>query len=280
MPLQAEKVFAGYGKAVVLRGVTLRLDRGDFVSILGANGSGKSTLLKILSRNLRPSSGVVRLDGRSIFATETRSVARRLAFVPQTPHAPGDFTVRDLVGYGRFPHLGWTGSLRAHDLEIVQWAAEATRVDHLQSRALDTLSGGERQKAFLAMALAQQPEILLLDEPTTFLDICHQFETLELIQMLNRQLGVVVVTVMHDVNQAARYAKRIFVLHGGRVLATGTPQEVVTEETLEKAFRIRGRVATDPDHGCPYFIPRESAVSPNLFSKRPSVNRLNLYPSI
>jgi iron complex transport system ATP-binding protein len=259
MLLQAENLVAGYGKAMVLQGVGLQLERGDFLSVLGANGSGKSTLLRVLSRNLKPASGTVRLEGKSIFSTDTRSLARRLAFIPQTPYAPGDFTVRELIEYGRYPHLGWTGSLGRRDRTVVQWASEATSVEDLQHRALYTLSGGERQRAFLAMALAQQPEVLLLDEPTTFLDICHQFEVLELIRKLNREFGVGIVTVMHDVNQAARYAQRISVLRGGRVLLSGSPAEVVTVRTLEEAFRIRGRVVTDAENRCPYFIPTGSS---------------------
>jgi iron complex transport system ATP-binding protein len=261
--MQADQLYAGYENNIVLHGLDLQVGRGELTAVLGANGSGKSTLLKVLSRNLKPFSGTVNLNGASILAVDGRSVARQLAFVPQTPRAPEDFTVRDLIGYGRFPHLGWTGSMRQRDWEVVEEAAAATRVLHLQHRALHTLSGGERQRAFLAMALAQQTRVMLLDEPTTFLDICHQFETLELIRRLNRDLGVTIVMVMHDINQAARYAKRIALLYGGRVMTAGSPEKVLTETNLEKAFRIKGRVCADPVHGCPLFVPGGSVDGPD-----------------
>lgn len=253
--LKAEALSIGYGNNLIIRDLELEIGRGDFITIIGVNGSGKSTLLKSLSRNMRPHKGVVYLDGKSIFKQDTRAVARKLAILPQTPKAPEDFTVRDLVSYGRQPYLGLTGRMKGKDFEIIDWAISATQIDYLQHRPVSTLSGGERQRAWLALALVQQPEILLLDEPTTFLDIGCQFEVLELVKSLNARLGITIVMVLHDINQAARYSKSIVVLKDGGVYKTGSPEEVVTEEVLQKVFNVRVRVFRDPDNECPYFIP-------------------------
>ncbi|NSW91378.1 MAG: ABC transporter ATP-binding protein [Firmicutes bacterium] len=253
--LKAETLFIGYGNNLIIEGLGLEIKKGDMVTIIGINGSGKSTLLKTLSRNLRPLKGVVYLDGKCIFKQDTRAVARKLAMLPQSPRIPEDFTVRDLVSYGRQPYLGLTGRFKPKDFEIIDWAISATHIDCLQHRLVSTLSGGERQRAWLALALAQQPEVLLLDEPTTFLDIGCQFEVLELIKSLNAQLGITIVMVLHDINQAARYSRSIIALKDGRVYKTGRPEEIVTEKVLEEVFNVKVKVFSDPDNHCPYFIP-------------------------
>lgn len=257
--LKADNLASGYGEKEVLRELGLRVEKGERMTIIGANGSGKSTLLKTLSRNLRPRKGVVYLDGISILEQDTRTVARRLAMLPQGPRAPEDFTVRDLVSCGRHPYLGWNGRLKSRDLKIVDWAMAAARVEDLQHRAVSTLSGGERQRAWLALALAQQPEVLLLDEPTTHLDIGCQIEVLELVKSLNEKLGITVIMVLHDLNLAARYSKTIAVLKGGRVFKTGTPEEIITESVLEGVFNLKVKVFTDHDNHCPYYIPLGAA---------------------
>ncbi|MBA1334341.1 MAG: hypothetical protein HPY66_2190 [Firmicutes bacterium] len=259
--LKADNLTLGYGDNFILRDLELTVERGDLVAIIGVNGSGKSTLLKALSRSMRPCRGVVYLDGRSIFRQDTRSVARKLAILPQAPKVPEDFTVRDLVSYGRQPHLAWNSRMKPKDFEMVDWAMAATRIDYLQHRLVSTLSGGERQKAWLALALAQQPQILLLDEPTTFLDIGCQFEVLELVKNLNRELGITVVMVLHDINQAARYSKTMVVLKDGSVYKSGTPREVITEEVIAEVFHVRVKVLEDPDNHCPYFIPLSGSVN-------------------
>lgn len=253
--LKAEALSIGYGDNLVIRDLELEIRRGDFITIIGVNGSGKSTLLKSLSRNIRPHAGTVYIDGKSIFKQDTRAVARMLAILPQAPKVPEDFTVRDLVSYGRQPYLGLTGRMKNRDYEIIDWAISATHIDDLQHRLVSTLSGGERQRAWLALALAQQPEILLLDEPTTFLDIGCQYEVLELVKSLNARLGITIVMVLHDINQAARYSKSIVALKDGGVYKTGAPEEIVTEEVLREVFHVRVRVFRDPDSGRPYFIP-------------------------
>ena len=240
---------------MIIKDLDLDIKKKDLVTIIGVNGCGKSTLLKSLSRSLKPSKGIVYLDGKSIFKQDTRAVARKLAILPQSPKVPGDFTVRDLVSYGRQPYLGLTSRIKPKDLEIINWSISVSRIEHLQHRFVSTLSGGERQRAWLALALAQQPEVLLLDEPTTFLDISCQFEVLELIKALNIELGITVVMVLHDINQAARYSKTIVALKNGKIFRTGTPDEILTDEILEEVFNIKVRVLRDKDNNCPYFIP-------------------------
>lgn len=253
--LKAESLSIGYAENLIIRDLDIEIQKGDFVTIIGENGSGKSTLLKSLSRSMRPQKGVVYLDGKSIFKQDTRAVARKLAILPQSPKVPEDFTVRDLVSYGRQPHLGMASRMKLQDLEIIDWAISVTRIDYLQHRLVSTLSGGERQRAWLALALAQQPEILLLDEPTTFLDIACQFEVLELVKNLNVRLGITIAMVLHDINQAARYSGKIVALKDGKIYKSGTPEEMITESLLQEVFRVKVRVFNDPETGCPYFIP-------------------------
>ena len=256
--LTTENVHLQYGKHRVIYGADIEVERGEIVTIIGANGSGKSTILKSLSRNLKPSYGTVYLDGREILSMNTKEVAKKLAVLPQIHSVPDDFSVRDLVSYGRFPHLSPAGRLHHHDFVAVDNAIEMTKMGHLQHRLVSTLSGGERQRAWIAMALAQEPEILLLDEPTTFLDISHQFELLEMIKRLNREMGLTIVMVLHDLNQASRYSKRLIVLKDGFVHSTGSPEEIITPELLADVFNIEVRIHRDPEYCCPYFIPLQN----------------------
>jgi iron complex transport system ATP-binding protein len=248
----------GYGKHRVIRNIDLDVKLGEIVTIIGANGSGKTTVLKALSRNLKPESGGVYIDGREILDIDTKALARQLAILPQIHSVPDDFTVRDLVSYGRFPHLGFAGRLGKEDLHAVDRAIELTHLEGLQYRNVTTLSGGERQRAWVAMALAQEPEVLLLDEPTTFLDISHQFELLELIKKLNREMSLTIVMVLHDLNQAARYSHRLLVLKDGRIYRQGTPEDIITGELLADVFNIHAKIMRDPEYCCPYFIPIRS----------------------
>jgi iron complex transport system ATP-binding protein len=253
--LKVENLSIGYGGTKVIDDMELFIKKGDLITIIGVNGSGKSTLLKSLSRSLKPLNGVIYLDGKSIFKQDIKSVARKLSVLPQAPRVPEDFTVRDLVSYGRQPYLGLTGRMKKEDFEVIDWSIAVTHIDYLQHRLLSTLSGGERQRTWLALALAQQPEVLLLDEPTTFLDISCQFEVLELIGALNAKLGITIVMVLHDINHAARYSKRILALKDGKVYRMGSPDEIVTGKVLKDVFNIRVRVFKDHDNNCPYFIP-------------------------
>jgi iron complex transport system ATP-binding protein len=256
--LRTEKIHLRYGKHKVIYGADIDVEKGEIVTIIGANGSGKSTILKSLSRNLKPARGTVYLDGREIHSMNTKEVAKKLAVLPQIHSVPDDFSVRDLVSYGRFPHLSAAGRLRHSDFVAVDRAIELTKMGPLQHRLVLTLSGGERQRAWIAMALAQEPEVLLLDEPTTFLDISHQFELLELIKRLNSEMELTFVMVLHDLNQAARYSERLIVLKDGVVYRTGTPEEIITPELLAEVFHINVRIHRDPEYCCPYFIPLQN----------------------
>lgn len=268
--LKADELQLAYGNlAPVIEDLTLKLAPGEVMALIGPNGSGKSTILKALAATLRPRSGAVYLDGKAIHGYTPKSLAKQLAFLPQSPSAPTDFTVRDLVGYGRNPHLKWNGRMSEKDRDIVTEAMERTRLIPLRNRTLAALSGGERQRTWLAMALAQQPKILLLDEPTTYLDICYQFEVLELVKELNQALGISTVMVLHDLNQAARYAHTISAVHRGRIFNTGTPEEIITPDLLAKIFRIRVDVMTDRIHQCPYLIPIESLQQKKTASAAP-----------
>ncbi|ETX28967.1 ABC transporter ATP-binding protein [Roseivivax isoporae] len=254
--LQALGLRAGYGATPILKDLTLALPPGGISAIVGANACGKSTLLRCLSRLLRPERGQVVLDGRSVRDMPTRDLARRLGLLPQAPIAPDGITVADLVSHGRHPHQGllsrWT---RADDAAVAD-ALAATRTAELAERAVDELSGGQRQRVWIAMALAQETDILLLDEPTTFLDIAHQVEVLDLLVDLNRGRGTTVVMVLHDLNLAARYADHLIALRDGQIRAAGTPAEVLTEEIVQQVFGLSCVVIEDPTSGRPMMLPR------------------------
>jgi iron complex transport system ATP-binding protein len=255
--LQAKNIHISYEKKEVVRNVSLEVRKGEIVSIIGPNGSGKSTILKALSRTLKPTKGEILLENKNINAMNTKSIAKKLAILPQTRHAPGDFTVDELVGYGRFPHMAFGNKLNMQDYEIIDWAVEKTDMKSLRHRYVRTLSGGERQRAWIAMALAQKPEILLLDEPTTFLDISYQLEALELIKELNEQLGLTIVMVLHDLNQAVRYSHRIYALKNGSIHCHGESKNLLSDEFLREVFRIQGDILLDEKNECNYLVPQK-----------------------
>ncbi|HJM89096.1 MAG TPA: ABC transporter ATP-binding protein [Dehalococcoidia bacterium] len=254
--LEASDLVVSYGAREVLRGLSLSFDEGEFAAIIGPNGSGKSTLLRTLARLIRPQQGRIAFDGRDIEDTTPRDLAQRLAFLPQAPEGPADLTIEDLVWRGRYPHRGLFASASAEDRAAVERALLQAGVDELRHRALATLSGGERQRAWIAMSLSREPDLLLLDEPTTFLDIGHQAELLGLLGTLNRERGLTVVMVLHDVTQAAQYARRVIALHDGRVMHDGTPAEVVTAERISSLFDATVDVLADPVTGVPVVVPR------------------------
>lgn len=253
MVLEAEQIDVGYGEALVVRQLALSIEPGSIIAIIGANGSGKSTILKALARLLKPESGTVLLDGKPLRDWSRASLARNLALLPQVHGLPEDLTVRDLVAYGRFPHRRSPGNNNSKDQAAVDKALRLTNMQAFLERQLTRLSGGERQRAWLALSLAQEPSILLLDEPTTFLDIRYQFEVLDLVQELNRNLGLTVVMVLHDLNHAARYAQRIIAIRSGRILADGSPEAVITGPVLREVFGIEGIVTQEC--GYPHLIP-------------------------
>jgi iron complex transport system ATP-binding protein len=237
----------------VVDGLNVRIESGTATALVGPNGSGKSTLLMALARVLTPRSGEVRLDGAPISARKTVDVAQRLAVLPQTSTVPAGLRVRELVEQGRYPQLGPLAMLTRRDDEVMQRAMSMAGVASMADRRLDSLSGGERQRAWIAMALAQDTEILLLDEPTTYLDIRHQIDLMNLVVDLVRAHGKTVVMVLHDVNQAARYCDRIVAMRDGAIVADGHPDDVVTNDLLQKVFDVRARISRDPVSGRPMF---------------------------
>lgn len=261
MGIKVEKLKAYYGDKEVIKGMDFKIYDKEIVSIIGPNGSGKSTLLKAMSRCLKSFSGNVFLDGENIKKLNTELVARNLAILPQIKNAPEDITVEELVSYGRYPHLGFGKKLGKKDKELVDWAIRKTGLDSFRKRIISTLSGGERQRAWVGMALAQKPKFLLLDEPTTFLDISFQLEVLELVKELNETLNISVVMVLHDLNQAARYSDRIFVINDGCLCLSGTPDEVITDRLLKDVFNVDADIYEDHVNKCPYFIPRKMVLS-------------------
>ncbi|RVQ00850.1 ABC transporter ATP-binding protein [Sinorhizobium meliloti] len=252
--LVASGLTAGYDNTEILHALDLTIPPGKITVIVGANACGKSTFLRTLSRLIAPSKGQVLLDGKSIHRTPSRELARTLGLLPQSPIAPEGITVADLVSRGRHPHQSLFSRSTRQDDEAVDRALEATKTFDLAERPIDELSGGQR-RVWIAMALAQQTEILLLDEPTTFLDINHQIEVLDLLTDLNSTRGTTVVMVLHDLNLAARYADHLVAIAGGRVHISGTPEEVLTEETVRHVFGLDSRVISDPTSGRPIMLP-------------------------
>ncbi len=253
--LRAEALDVGYGGPLVLEGLTALIPPGEITAIIGANASGKSTLLRALARLLRPEGGAVYLDGADIARQPTRSVATRLGLLPQSPRAPDGISVSDLVRRGRYPHQRLFDQWSRADERAVQRALELTGMIDLRDRPIDQLSGGQRQRAWLAMALAQDATTMLLDEPTTHLDIAHQMETLDLLAELNGSESRTVVMVLHDLNQACRYAANLIAMAGGSVVAAGPPSEIVTPDLIQRVFGLAAMVIEDPVAGTPLCLP-------------------------
>ena len=253
--LRAEALAVGYGGPPVIQDLTSAVPDGRVTAIVGANASGKSTLLRALARLLRPSAGVVYLDGEDITAQSTRSVAARLGLLPQSPRAPDGVLVGDLVRRGRYPHQRLFSQWSAADSRAVDRALEMTDLSELRDRPVDELSGGQRQRVWIAMVLAQDTPIMLLDEPTTYLDIAHQIEMLDLLAWLNRTEGRTVVMVLHDLNHACRYASHLIAMADGRIEAAGPPDEVVTAELIESVFGLQVIVIACPVTGAPLCVP-------------------------
>ncbi|MFL0365266.1 ABC transporter ATP-binding protein [Bacillus sp. PK3_68] len=236
-----------------LKDTDIHIEKGEIVSLIGPNGSGKSTLLRIISRLISPKSGEVILDGKNIRSMKSMEVAKKLAMLPQMQDHQLDLTVGELVEFGRYPYRGAYSKLKEEDKHIIQWALDVTQLGPLQNRMLQTLSGGERQRAWIAMAIAQRPDVLLLDEPTTFLDISHQLEVMELVKELNDQFNMTVVMVLHDINQAARYSDRLIVLKNGKIEYEGLPQCVLCKEMFRSIFEIDAHIYQE--NGKAFFTP-------------------------
>ncbi|WP_419818622.1 ABC transporter ATP-binding protein [Glaciibacter flavus] len=253
--LRAEGITLGYDGRTIVDDLHLDVPDAAITAIVGPNACGKSTLVRGLGRLLKPSAGRVMLDGRDLNQIAPREVARTIAVLPQQPVAPDGVTVADLVSRGRHPHQGWFRSRSSDDDRIVAEALAATATLDLADRRVEELSGGQRQRVWIAMVLAQRSDIVLLDEPTTFLDATHQLELLDLLTDLNRDRGATIVMVLHDLNLAARYADHLVVMSAGRIVTSGSPTEVLTASTISDAFDLDSVVAVDPVAGTPLIVP-------------------------
>ncbi|WP_327307454.1 ABC transporter ATP-binding protein [Streptomyces sp. NBC_01298] len=253
--LTAENVTLGYDQRVIAENLSVEIPDRSFTVIVGPNACGKSTLLRALSRMLKPTAGRVLLDGQAIGSMPAKKVAKTLGLLPQSSIAPDGITVSDLVARGRYPHQGLLRQWSGEDERIVEESMASTGVAELADRAVDELSGGQRQRVWIAMALAQQTPLLLLDEPTTYLDIQHQIEVLNLCAELHEEQGRTLVAVLHDLNHAARYATHLIAMRDGKVVAEGPPAEVVTAELVERVFGLRCQVIPDPETGTPLVVP-------------------------
>jgi len=252
--LHTERLSVGYGERMIVKGLNVEIPNGKITAIIGSNGCGKSTLLKAITRIIPHQSGTVILDGQNIIRENTKTLAKKMAILPQTPEGAGGLTVGELVSYGRFPYQSGFGRLNKRDFEIVDWALEVTGTKEFKSRSIDALSGGQRQRVWIAMALAQETDIIFLDEPTTYLDMAHQLEVLELLQKLNEEQGRTIVMVLHDLNQAARFADYIIALKDGSVVKAGNSKDVITKDVLKEVFNIDAELGKDPRTNKPMCI--------------------------
>ncbi|WP_191557766.1 ABC transporter ATP-binding protein [Metabacillus idriensis] len=244
--LLTESVNIGYGERLIVKDLSVSIPDKKITTIIGPNGCGKSTLLKAITRIISLQSGDVVLDGKSISKEQTKKLAKKMAILPQTPESAAGLTVGELVSYGRFPHQKGFGRLTKEDYEVIQWALEVTGTADFKFRPVDSLSGGQRQRVWIAMALAQETDIIFLDEPTTYLDMAHQLEVLELLQTLNAEQERTIVMVLHDLNQAARFADYIIALKDGEIVKAGSCEEVISHDVLKEVFHIDAVIGNDP----------------------------------
>ncbi len=254
--LAAHNLTLAYDQTEVVRDLAFSIPSGKVTALIGPNGCGKSTLLRGMARLMAPKSGTVLLDGKAIAQLPSKEVARHLGVLPQGPAAPDGMTVRELVSQGRYPHQSLLRQWSERDAQAVAWALQTTRLTDLADRPLDTLSGGQKQRAWIAMTLAQETPVLLLDEPTTYLDMAHQVEILSLLDELNEREGRTIVMVLHDINQACRYAHHLVAMKDGAVIAQGDPREIVDHGLVCDVFGIECSVVRDPVSGTPLCLPQ------------------------
>ncbi|AJY73830.1 ABC transporter ATP-binding protein [Paenibacillus beijingensis] len=257
--LEARGLGLSYGDTFIFKDLNLTIPEGKITVFIGSNGCGKSTLLRSMARLMKPQHGSVVLSGGDIASMSTKEVARKLAILPQGPTAPEGLTVLQLVKQGRYPYQSWLKQWSAEDEEAVSSALEATGLSDLAERAVDSLSGGQRQRAWIAMTLAQQTPVILLDEPTTYLDLTHQIEVLDLLYEMNDRERRTIVMVLHDLNLACRYADHIVAIRQGKIQAQGRPDEVVTTELIEAVFQLKCEIIADPLYGTPLCIPHDKS---------------------
>lgn len=249
--ISIQELSSGYDKQVVFSELSTSIEEGKITTIIGPNGCGKSTLLKTIGRILNKKSGSIYIQDQNMEQLHTREIAQRLAVLSQNPAAPSGLKVEELISYGRYPHRKNIGRLTSKDKEMIHWAMSITHTLSFRDRSIEQLSGGQRQKVWLAMALAQETKILLLDEPTTYLDMAHQLEVLHIVQQLNEQHGCTIVMVLHDINHAARFSHQIIAMRSGTIVAEGAPDEIMTSKVLADVYHIDARLMIDPETGCP-----------------------------
>ncbi len=253
--LEAKNLVSGYEKKIIVDGVDLTIPKNKVSVIIGANACGKSTLLKTLVRLIKPQGGEVLIDGKKVSSIPSKELAKTLGLLPQSPVVPEGITVLDLVTRGRFPYQSFMKGLTSEDTEIVENALEMMKITELRDRCVDELSGGQRQRVWIAMVLAQDTDILFLDEPTTFLDLQYQVEILDLLTDLNKKKGTTIVMVLHELNLTARYADYLFAIKSGKLVAEGTPNEIVTPELIKNVFNLNCTVIEDPVSKSPLIVP-------------------------
>ncbi|QDP99870.1 ABC transporter ATP-binding protein [Lysinibacillus fusiformis] len=253
--IKTKSLTLGYGDTNIIENLDLTIPMNEITVLIGANGCGKSTLLRSIARLLKPKQGSVLLDGSDVFKLSTKQVAKKLSILPQSPVAPEGLTVLQLVKQGRYPHQSWRKQWTQKDEEIVLNALKATGVEHLQDKLVDELSGGQRQRAWIAMTLAQDTDIILLDEPTTYLDLTHQIEVLDLLFVLNQQQNRTIIMVLHDINLACRYADHIVTVRDRAVFKQGKPEEIMTTSLVKHVFDLECQITDDPIFGTPLCIP-------------------------
>jgi iron complex transport system ATP-binding protein len=244
--LSTENLQIGYGDKTIVENLNLQINKGEITTIIGANGCGKSTILKTLARVHSATSGIVYLDGKMIHKVPTKEIAKKMAVLPQSPEAPNGLTVYELISFGRSPHQSGFGRLTDNDRKVIDWALEVTGLTSFAVHPVDALSGGQRQRAWIAMAIAQETDLLLLDEPTTYLDMAHQLEILQLLEKLNKEQGRTIVMVIHDLNHASRFSHHMVALRSGKIVQEGTAEEVMTSEVLKTVFQIDAEIVKDP----------------------------------
>lgn len=240
-----------YGNLDIVKDLNLDIPKGKITTIIGSNGCGKSTILKTIARIIQAKSGDIFVNNINIKEQSPKDLAKVMAVLPQSPQAPSGLTVEELIAYGRFPHQKGFGKMKKEDEDIVTWALQSTGIEEFRERPMEALSGGQRQRAWIAMALAQQTEILILDEPTTYLDLAHQLEILKLLEELNRKQGTTIVMVIHELNNAARFADHMIGVKKGKVVCEGTAHEVMTKENLKELFNIDAEIVEDPRNNKP-----------------------------
>ena len=253
--ISCKNLKVGYEEKIIIENLSLNIKKGEVVSIIGPNGCGKSTLLKSLSRMIKPVSGDIYIQSENIKSLKNKAISQKVCLLSQHNDAPRDLTVEELVYFGRIPHKKWYESKSKSDEELVNWAIENTGLTRYKNTPISSLSGGERQRAYIAQALCQKPDVLLLDEPTTYLDISYQLELMELVREINERLNITIVMVLHELNQASKYSDRLIIMKSGEIVSDGCPKEIINKEIIKKVYNIDCDIDNDPISNKPRIHP-------------------------